>query len=389
MYTYIDSAQTNSSGNYSFTIPSTVPTTGGNMVSVALSACGVYYIRGYIYTGANMNYSVNVCVPPTPTYQLGGAVWKDTIFSSHAIVYVVGITAINPTTGDTTIAAVDSMLTDNSGLFAKSYLSLPTAWPNSLRLKAALLPTDLGYANFLPSYYNDTLGFYTSRPESTYVATLRWSNAKPLTSAEVRGAANLIRLIPGSNPGGPGFIGGSVLMGANKGTAVGDPLSSRMLILTKANGQAVAYTYSDASGHFRFSNIPLGTYSVFGDALGKSNPGLTLTLTSSLSNISNVWFEENSKSFVGHVGNLSTGGQNKLSGISVFPNPATDLIRIQGLSSIQGEKTAVLLDMKGATIIRQALTKDMAEISVATMPAGVYLLQIYTAEGSSTYRIVK
>jgi hypothetical protein len=45
--------------------------------------------------------------------------------------------------------------------------------------------------------------------------------------------------------------------------------------------------------------------------------------------------------------------------------------------------------MKGATIIRQALTKDMAEISVATMPAGVYLLQIYTAEGSSTYRIVK
>jgi hypothetical protein len=102
-----------------------------------------------------------------------------------------------------------------------------------------------------------------------------------------------------------------------------------------------------------------------------------------------VWFEENTKSFVGHVGNLSRGEQNKLSGISVFPNPATELIRIQGFSSLQGEKTAVLMDMKGATIIRHALTKDLEEISITTMPGRVYLLQICTAEGSSTYRIVK
>ena len=69
-----------------------------------------------------------------------------------------------------------------------------------------------------------------------------------------------ISLIAGTNPGGPGFIGDSVLLGANKSAAVGDALDGRMLLLATSSGQAVAYTSSNASGQFSFPNLAYGTY---------------------------------------------------------------------------------------------------------------------------------
>jgi hypothetical protein len=193
----------------------------------------------------------------------------------------------------------------------------------------------------------------------------------------------------GTNPGGPGFIGGSVLVGANKSTAVGDPLS-RILLLTTMSGQPVAYTYSDASGHFQFSGIALGTYQIFGDAWGKTNPALTVTLSAAKPSVSDVVFEENNKTFKGHIGNLNAGTTIALNAVAAYPNPVTDHVQLSGLNAISGSKTVVLTDITGAVIARQTVEYGSpASISTGTLAAGIYMLQLQTSEGSASFKIVK
>jgi hypothetical protein len=193
----------------------------------------------------------------------------------------------------------------------------------------------------------------------------------------------------GTNPGGPGVIGGSVLVGANKSTAVGDPLSSRLLLLTDNAGLPVAYTYSDASGQFQFPNLAYGTYKIFGDAWGKTNPALTVTISAAKPSITDVVFEENNKTFKGHIGGLNVSGA-ALSGVAVYPNPVTDHVQFSGLSSIGGAKTIVLSDVTGAVVSRLVVEQNgNASISTAALPAGIYMLQLQTTEGSASYKIVK
>jgi hypothetical protein len=74
--------------------------------------------------------------------------------------------------------------------------------------------------------------------------------------------------------------------------------------------------------------------------------------------------------------------------VSIFPNPVTDFVGVQGLSSIGGDKTIVLSSVTGAEISRQTVSND-ASISTATLPAGIYLLQVQTEAGSASFRIVK
>jgi PKD repeat protein len=70
----------------------------------------------------------------------------------------------------------------------------------------------------------------------------------------------------GSNPGGPGFIGGLITQGANKQMAVGDPVPGLTVFLREAiSGDVYAVTRTDANGYFRFVNLPLGDYKIIPD----------------------------------------------------------------------------------------------------------------------------
>jgi hypothetical protein len=196
-------------------------------------------------------------------------------------------------------------------------------------------------------------------------------------------------MIAGSNAGGPGFVGGSVILGANKTSAVGDPLPGRILILTNSTGQGIAYTYSDAAGAFSFSNLAVGTYKIFGDAWGKTNPALTFTLTNAKPGITNIVFEENSNSFKGTLNTLSVSS-TITSDISVYPNPVADRLVVTGLDKISGSKTALLSDVTGAVMQTLVFVQGQpAMINTANLPNGMYLLRLQTDAGSINFRVVK
>lgn len=67
--------------------------------------------------------------------------------------------------------------------------------------------------------------------------------------------------------------------------------------------------------------------------------------------------------------------QNSSKGITIFPNPTVDFIRIQGLET---PTTVRVFDLQGRVCKSFFITDDETKCSVADIPQGVYYLQINT-----------
>lgn len=370
-----DSAVTNASGFYSINIPSTLYTAAGGtlMVSTSTTSNWTIYKPG-------LDAHCNLITSNGTTW---GVVYGDAVLGSGlgniqaAKLWLIR-RDVNPTTLDTVLTAIDSNIyvtrfspaQTDANMF-RFMVPCVTASDRYL-VKAALLPSDPAYMSYMPTYSDSALSWNADTAISI--------SASPFVH---------IYMKQGVNPGGPGFIGGSVLLGANKSAGVGDPLNHRILFLTTSTGKGIGYTYSDASGKFSFSNLPLGTYKIFGDAPGKTNPALTLTLSQTNSSVSDVIFEENSKKFEGHLGTTGVSITQGLAGISVYPNPVKDVVRVQGLEAIEGSKTLVLTNLAGLELSRHQISMGEGNISTAALPSGIYLLEVRTNAGNTYFRIVK
>jgi hypothetical protein len=367
---WLDSTLTNTSGLFSFTIPSSI--TSPSYLNVYTDACGARSMNGTFYNGSSVGTKLITC----GSYGIiaGQVKLGTTSVLGPSIVYLIQQT-VNTSTMDTILTAVDSTLTSGYGAYNLRYACTPTG---TYFVKAALLPAHPSYSSYLPTYYGNSLN---------------WTGATALNATNYNGfggGQTSVNLVAGTNPGGPAFIGGSVLLGANKTAGVGDPLAQRLLIVTDAGtGQAVAYTYSDAAGKFQFPALPYGTYNIFGDAMGKANPKLSVTVSATNKTVNNIIFEENDTKFEGHLNTTGVGRYSKLDGVSVFPNPATDFVNVKGLTSIDGSKTITLSNITGTVISRETITQGDASVSTSVLPAGIYMLQVQTVKGNATFQIVK
>jgi hypothetical protein len=68
--------------------------------------------------------------------------------------------------------------------------------------------------------------------------------------------------------------------------------------------------------------------------------------------------------------------------VRLVPNPARDVVQVQTAAHVQSIR---LLDLTGK-VIREAAT---AAMEVADLPAGLYLMQVQTAQGMAVERFVK
>ena len=70
--------------------------------------------------------------------------------------------------------------------------------------------------------------------------------------------------------------------------------------------------------------------------------------------------------------------------VSVWPNPVSDELYIQSGIPVEG---IVLYDMQGRKLMERY--GNVAHINMGDLPQGIYLLQIYSDQGSGLRRIVK
>lgn len=246
-------------------------------------------------------------------------------------------------------------------------------------LKARLLGTDPDYAAYLPTYYGDEIN---------------WADATPVTAFGTNGPWD-IALVAGTNPGGPGFVGGWVSEGAGFGVignndhrAVGDPLANIQINLLTDNDAPVAYTYSDGTGRYTFNNLALGSYKIYAEEISKTPLPQIVTLTANNPSQDNIDVLINSNNAVTGINDIS---DIKLDG--VFPNPVKDIATIRFTAKQTAQATIELTNVDGrvlsTTTTNVSSGNNEVKVDVSNYAAGVYTLSITNNDNKKVVKLLK
>jgi PKD repeat protein len=365
---------------YNWLLPGAgVTTATGEYVNATYSSYGTYTATVIITAQGGCTDTLSEQLNITAgVYGIGG--WIDGGTSNgNATVYLI----TQDTTGhlalvdSTVIAFIDSGI---SNLVSYYFNNLPA---DTYYVKAALDSPNTGYYNYLPTYYTSSLS---------------WSTATPVVidASDVSGIN--ITLTPGNNPGGPGFVGGYVSQGAgllvqpnggNITRGVGDALAGIQINLLTANEDAVAYTYTDASGHYQFSNLAYGDYKIYAEQLNKRPTQIPFTLSASDSSISSLNLSINSDSTYA----TAITSVNQITLQQAYPNPVINQLQVQLTSAQTADATVKLVDVLGQTALvantRLIVGNNKLQLDMQNFAAGVYDLIIQTRDQHCTYKVVK
>jgi hypothetical protein len=286
-----------------------------------------------------------------------GYIFRDS--GSHiadsCIVYLIKVT-IDTVANDTILTAVDSVYAN--GYYGYSFNNV--AYGNYL-IKAALLPGSAFYANRIPTYYgNQTL----------------WRDASTVTVSSSCTWAG-ITLTTGTNPGGSGFIGGYVSVGANK---YGDPIPDLQVNLYNLDGSPFGYTYTGANGEYRFDNLLFGTYKVIVEIPGKPCQEVWVSVSQGSPSVVNWNFEVNTKDIEHKLGGGPAGIEEITNLFTLYPNPAANSITIGYMS--QGAELAAIeiSDVAGKRVLAAEHAPidgyNTSEIDVTGLESGFYMVTV-------------
>jgi hypothetical protein len=71
----------------------------------------------------------------------------------------------------------------------------------------------------------------------------------------------------------------------------------------------------------------------------------------------------------------------------LYPNPSSDLIRIQKIPS---PSRFVIFDLTGKTVAKGGISTEKPLVDISHLPSGTYLLQVSTSQGEiTTQQIIK
>ncbi len=325
--------------------------TTGVQTGVSAGACLVYYtVAGCKATIADtVNTLSGIC---------GNVLFTGAPYTGSVKVYLI---RFNPTT--LILSAYDSTTVTGTG--ASAYYQFSGIPTDSFRVKAAVT------SGYIPTYY--TSNFYWYGATSIY---------------HTSGTADLnkdITMVAGTPTSGPGFIGGSVTTGANKGTSSAPAVGLQIYVLN-STGAVMQQTQTDASGNYSFSTLPVGTYTIFPEALAyMTTPITSITLTTGAPSMNTANFIQHTKSYTitpGYaldVNNISSS----VSPVFVFPNPSNGKLNIQTNAITTENGSVTISDITGRQVFTTTININQGaginQVDLSGLNNGLYLLNIKSA----------
>jgi hypothetical protein len=264
------------------------------------------------------------------------------------------------------LQAIDSTVVYCSGTSAY-YQFAPAAFNDSVRVKAAL--DTMSSASYVPTYHSSS--FY-------------WNSATVFYHTSGTGDINKdITMISGTPTTGPGFIGGSVLTGANRGTTGGIPVAGLSMNLLDASSRLLQTSRTDAAGNYSFSNLPVGTtYFVFPDSLNYlTTPYSGISLTSSASSMNTASFIQHTISHtITPIGTLVSNVSATDAAVVAYPNPSNGKLSISWKEPAAETGSVTITDAAGReayhTSIELTKGNGMKMIDLSNLADGLYLINI-------------
>ncbi len=227
------------------------------------------------------------------------------------------------------------------------------------------------------------VGTDTKYLDTWYPAALLWDEAQDITiAADTTGSTDTITVQILANPAaftGPGRIGGVLTEGLMK--AAGDPLKNVSVIIKDSNNAVVKVTKSDSTGTFNATDLPLGTLKVIVNALNAStaNPKI-ITLDSTNMSDTAILLTVN-RTGTNYTGIATVA---KAKNITLYPNPATDLLYVNSEKAV----TVSVYDVTGKMLLNETVS-NTNPLSLQSLSNGMYIVRIQAGEQVSTQRLIK
>ncbi|MCW3122930.1 MAG: C-terminal target protein [Flavipsychrobacter sp.] len=325
--------------------------TGTTTISYGVSGCsGIVYATQVVSVAPFGGISGNVLFTGVPYY-------------GPLTVYLI---TYDPTTH--ILAAIDSVVSYVYGS-PSSYYEFSGMPTDSFRIKAAGYDTLSSFTGYMPTYH--TSSFYWHAANVVY---------------HTSGIADLnkdITMTYGVVPAGPGFIGGSVYSGANKGTAGEAPVKGmRMFLVNSTTGTMMQQTKTDASGNYTFINIPLGTYYVHPEADGYLTTRYDgITLTSSTTSVTSAKFIQHTLSHTITPVTVAVGSpKTEIASVIVFPNPSNGNINLLWNETVTEKGNVSISDITGREVYNTNITMTQGtgskQIDLSNLASGTYMISV-------------
>ncbi len=328
--------------------------------------------NGVVLCTDTFQQQVVIAGPPPINELVATAVWDASISAGNASVM---FWLINYDSTTQMLTAVDSALMpcfSNVSFIDAYWTNLPSG---DYRVKAHMINQPSSWTTGLLPTYADS--------------AFNWQNATVISHSGARSGA-AIYLQQGLPMNGPGFISGNVLQGANKGTAVGDPMRHITVYLRNAANKPVASTETDANGMYSFRNVPVGSYNVYPEEMNyATTPSATIQITAAnpRSTANDFWRETIAKTL--HPMATAVQSVSLENAVRISPNPAHDRLNIQFPTTPQKGAVLQLYNLSGQLVKSYEINdaQPAQQLSLSGIAAGNYLLHIPTAGGKQVSRI--
>jgi hypothetical protein len=268
-----------------------------------------------------------------------------------------------------TLTAIDSQTV--SGYFAAPY-SFSGYPAGSYRTKAAALAGTAAAGVLLPTYHD---------------SSLYWNTALVINHTGASSTNRDIRMKQGTNLGGPGFIGGNISQGANKGTGAGVP-NVLVAILNSATNEVVRFGYTGGNGDYSFGNLPLGSYIVFPESMNYvTTPSAVLNIASGQTSATGINFKHTPT----HIMPIPAGIDDLPGSVlfGIYPNPSTGNVQINWVAGMTGKAKISVLDMTGREVMTlDTITTKAAGVDMTQLQSGIYFIKVTTDQAQHTEKVV-
>jgi len=306
------------------------------------------------------------------TNYIDGTIWADTLngnpggggFTSDVKVWLIVHDQVA-----NTLTAVDSvalLFTPFSG----THYQFDNVPAGDYLVKAAVQGQTAGTAGWLPTYHH---------------ASVYWNNANNIAHTGNISTNKDISMQSGIVTSGPGFVGGNISAGAGKGTGTG--VEGILVFIRNSSNQLITSTTTDADGDFSFSNLPVGTYSVYPEAINYTTTAYnTINVTAAQAHVSAIDFVQTSD----EIKPKNTTGIAKVTakdGLKIYPNPAKNVITIENQNGLFNQ--VKVMNAVGQLIKTASLKTGTNKVDVSAMNAGIYYLLISGKDGSRSMKFVK
>lgn len=337
------------------------------------AAPGTYTVK-LVMTWQN---SVSVCVDsitktvvvstPPAINKISGLVSVDTADADTSMQIRVWLIEYDSLT--TTLTAVDSTMAWylGSGYFNYEFNGHPAG---SYRTKAHLLNGPTSGTGYIPTYHT---------------SHLYWSAATVINHAGGNTPNKYISMQKGTITGGPGFVGGNVSLGANKGTGAG--LANMLIIVRDNNNIPVQSAFTDNNGNFAISNLPLGSYNVYPEDMGYATTPAMFTITAGQPSVLDMNFErsDNAKT----ITPVGTGIQDaNANTYAIYPNPSNGVVYIQSTQEFKNA-TVNVTDITGRIVYSTALTSGTVnKVDISALQNGLYYITVKADNATHTEKVM-